>query len=267
MDLRASYPDNPFTAELFDLVPAYINRPDKDFYLRYATACAGRILELGCGTGRILLPIAEQGCRITGLDISEHMLSKCTQKLKSITTSSTDHVRLVQGDMTNFSLDDTFELAILPAHAFQHLIKTVHQLACLSSINRHLAMKALLIFDVFYVNFTVINDPRSLEEAEDPEEYELSDGRRVKRAYRAAGFHPSEQYNDVEFIYYVINPDGNTGRIVHTFPMRYFFRYEIEHLLERCGFRVLELYGNFDRSPLVNDSPEMIVVAQKHKEL
>ncbi|MCX6826628.1 MAG: class I SAM-dependent methyltransferase [candidate division Zixibacteria bacterium] len=267
MDLRASYTDNPVTAELYDLFPAYIHRPDTDFYLRSAAASAGRILDLGCGTGRILLPIAEQGCQITGLDLSEYMLSKCRQKLKSIANSSTDHVQLVQGDMTNFKLDNTFKLAIIPFHAFQHLIGIAHQLGCLSSINRHLVMKAKLIFDVFYVDFRIINDPRLSDEVEDFEEYELPDGRRIRRTHRVAGFHPTEQYNDVEMIYYLTNPDGKAKRIVHAFPMRYFFRYEMEHLLERCGFRVIELYGNFDESPLVHDSPEMIFIAEKYKEV
>ncbi len=45
------------------------------------------------------------------------------------------------------------------------------------------------------------------------------------------------------------------------FPLRYFFRYEVEHLLARCGFRVEETFGDFDRSPLRDNSPEMILVA------
>ena len=101
------YEDNTLTAEVYDLVPAYINRPDKEFYLQVAESVNGSILELGCGTGRILLPLAEQGCRITGLDISESMLAWCRHKLNSTTFGSIDHVRLVQGDMTEFRLDDT----------------------------------------------------------------------------------------------------------------------------------------------------------------
>jgi hypothetical protein len=54
--------------------------------------------------------------------------------------------------------------------------------------------------------------------------------------------------------------------LVYAFPYRYFFRYEVEHLLVRCGFRVVELFGNFDKSPLVDDSPEMIFVAEKCEE-
>ena len=57
--------------------------------------------------------------------------------------------------------------------------------------------------------------------------------------------------------------NGKTERVVNGFPMRYFFRYEVEHLLARAGFEVVELYGDYDKSPLVDESPEMIFVARK----
>ena len=57
--------------------------------------------------------------------------------------------------------------------------------------------------------------------------------------------------------------NGRTERLVQSFPMRYFFRYEIEHLLELCGFRVIDLFGDFDRSEYSSDSPELIFVAGK----
>ncbi|MEE8414544.1 MAG: hypothetical protein V3R96_08325, partial [Dehalococcoidales bacterium] len=58
-------------------------------------------------------------------------------------------------------------------------------------------------------------------------------------------------------------PDAKTERLVHAFPFRYFYRYEMEHLLELCGFKVVDLYGDFERSEFTVDSPEMIFVAEK----
>ncbi len=69
--------------------------------------------------------------------------------------------------------------------------------------------------------------------------------------------------NDVELIYYVTHADGRTERLVHAFTIRYFFRYEVEHLLARCGFRVAALYGDYERSPLRDDSPDMLFVVEK----
>jgi hypothetical protein len=93
-------------------------------------------------------------------------------------------------------------------------------------------------------------------------EYEMSGGLRVRLTERVVAFHRAEQCNDVEMIYGVTHPDGRKERLVLAWTLRYFFRYEVEHLLARCGFRVTAVYGNFDRSPLRDDSPEMIFVAE-----
>jgi hypothetical protein len=90
-----------------------------------------------------------------------------------------------------------------------------------------------LIIDVFQVDLKRITNPRATEESEDFAEYELLDGRRLRRTSRLAAFHPADQVNDVEMIYYVTNTDGTTERIVQAFPFRYVFRYEMEHLLVR----------------------------------
>lgn len=263
MSKYGGYVDQPIMAELYDLVPGYAKRADIDFYPHCCVEAKGPIIELGCGTGRILLPAAEAGCRITGLDISKHMLAQCRQKLQRKSREIQSRVQLIQSDMTNFDMADSFHLSIIPFRAFQHLIMVDDQLACLRRINRHLSAKGRLILDVFQVDLKRINNPRATEECEDVPEYELPDGRRLRRAGRIAKFHPADQVNDVELIYYLTNTDGTTERIVQAFPFRYFFRYEMEHLLDRCGFKVVDLFGNFDKSPLADNSPEMIFVAEK----
>jgi len=263
MSRYGSYEDNPALAELYDLVPGYINRSDIDFYLQDSREAGGPILELGCGTGRILLPIVEDGQHITGIDISPYMLARCREKLQLQPAAVQKRASLLQGDITDFSLDEKFNRAIIPFRVFQHLITTDEQLSCLRCINRHLIDRGRLVIDVFQVNLKFINDPRYKKEVEDLAEFELPDGRRLRRNHRMASYNRAEQCNQVELIYYLTHPGGTTERIVQSFPFRYFFRYEIEHLLERCGFTVVDLFGNFDRSPLVDDSPEMIFVAEK----
>lgn len=267
MSKYGGYVDQPIMAELYDLVPGYTKRADIDFYLQYCVTASGPILELGCGTGRILLPAAEAGCRITGLDISTHMLAECQRKLQRKSPEVQDHVQFVQSDMTNFDLADSFRLSIIPFRAFQHVIAVDDQLACLRRVNRHLAMGGQLILDVFQVNLKMITNPRATEESEDFAECELPDGRRLRRTSRFAAFHRAEQVNDVEMIYYVTNTDGATERIVQAFPFRYVFRYEMEHLIARCGFKIVDLFGDFDKSPLADNSPEMIFVAEKCENL
>lgn len=267
MTKYGGYEDLPFLGKLYDYIPGYTERGDRDFFVQYCQTADGRILELGCGTGRILIPVAEAGCQITGLDLSEHMLARCREKISELDGEVQERIRIVQGNMAVFNIDDIFHTAIIPFRAFQHLIDVNDQLSCLKNINKHLKKNGRLIFDVFQVNLDVITRPITGEEIEDVPEYELPDGRKLRRAGRLTGYHRAEQYNDVELILYLTDIEGNTERLAQAFPMRYFFKYEVEHLLMRCGFKVVGLFGNFDKSPLIDDSPEMIFVAEKVKEI
>jgi len=261
-----SYEDGPFVAEYYDFVPDYAGRRDLEFYLDYSLQAKGTILELGCGTGRVLIPTAGAGCRTVGLDLSSHMLAKCKEKLLRQPKDVQQRVLLFQGNMVDFKLDKSFSLVTMPFRPFQHLVSVEDQTACLRRVHQHLARDGKLILDLFHPDPGKLVGPVTLEEIEDVAEVPLPGGRKFRRTFRITGFHRVEQYNDVELIYYVTHPDGRTERFVQAFPMRYFYRYEIEHLLARTGFRIVELFGDYDQSPLTNDSPEMIFVAERAEE-
>jgi len=262
MSQFGGYEDHAFLAELYDLVPAYATRADTQFYLDQGRAADGPVLELGCGTGRVLVPLAREGCTITGLDLSPYMLAKCRQNLEAEPPEVQARVTLLQASMTDFDLGRQYALATIPFRPFQHLVAVPYQLDCLRCIHRHLQPGGRLVFDVFQVIPARITTPRP-EEVEDTPEFALPDGRRLRRTNRTIATHRTEQYNDVEIIFYLTDRDGVTHRLVQGFPMRYYFRYEMEHLLARCGFKIIDLYGDFDRSPLGDTSPEMIFVAEK----
>ena len=118
MSKFSGYEDKPFIAELYDYVPFYTNRPDLDFYLDFAGLTAGSVLELGCGTGRILIPTAAAGYEITGLDFSDHMLARCRQKLEDQAPEVQNRTRLVKGHMAGFDLAETFSLVTGPFRVF-----------------------------------------------------------------------------------------------------------------------------------------------------
>ncbi len=261
------YDDRPFLSELYDYVPAYTARGDRDFFVQYCRAAKGKILELGCGTGRIMIPVAEAGCQITGLDLSEYMLARCRKKISDLDGEVQERIRILQGNMVDFHIDDIFHTVLIPFRALHHLIDFNDQLSCLKSINKHLKKNGRLVFDLFQPNLNYITRPITGEEIEDVPEYELPDGRKLRRTHRLTAHHRAEQYNDVEMIFYLTDREGCTERLVQAFPMRYFFRYEVIHLLTLCGFKVIELFGDFDKSPLIDDSPEMIFVAEKAKEI
>jgi len=257
------YNDSPLFAELYDYVPGYANRNDRDFYVEYCRESRGEILELGCGTGRILIPAAEAGKKITGVDLSEYMLARCREKLRQKPEKIRKNVRLIHGNIISFKIEARFDLIIIPFRVFQHLIEVDDQMSCLERVRSHLTSDGKLIIDFFNVDPKQIYSPEFKEEMEDVADVKLPNGRRMRRTHRVVEFHQERQFKNVEMIYYLTNADGTLERYTHAFPFRYFFRYEVEHLLARCGFKIVNLFGNFDKSPFVSESPEMIFVAQK----
>jgi SAM-dependent methyltransferase len=252
------------TAELYDYVVPYTERADVPFFVDAALASGGPVLEVGCGTGRILIPTARAGLHITGLDISPSMLAICHQRLQTEPPEVQSRVHLVQADMRAFDLAQTFALITLPFRPFQHLITVEDQLACLATLHRHLAPGGRLILDLFNpsLNFLTSNDVGQELGAEP--EFSLPDGRRVTRRSKIAARDYFTQVNQVELIYYITHPDGREERLVHAFPFRYLFRFEAEHLLARAGFAVEHLYADYDLSPYGSKYPgELIFVARK----
>jgi SAM-dependent methyltransferase len=257
------YETQEFIADLYDVT--YNSRNDRDinFFIDYALKTRGRILELGCGTGRVLIPTVKSGCEITGLDLSSQMLGKCREKLSQLPDEIREKVKLVQGNMVDFHTGEQYSLVTIPFRPFQHLISVEEQKSCLEHIGQHLIPQGSLILDIANCYPPAMYDPKYWAEQENQRDLPLPGGQSLRCTSRIKDFHRDQQYNDMELIYYVSYPGGKVDRLVQGFPFRYFFRYEVEHLLELCGFRVIYLFGNYNKSTFSNDSPEMIFVAEK----
>jgi SAM-dependent methyltransferase len=250
-------------ADLYDYVAPYRALTDVDFYVDAARQSGGPVLELGCGTGRVLIPIARAGVEIVGLDNSPAMLEVCRRKLAAEPPEVQARAHLVSSSMTEFSMPRMFRLAFIPFRPFQHLLTVEDQLACLAAIRRHLTGDGRLIFDLFNPSLEAIVN-RPVGEELDPEpEFTMPDGRRVVRCHRTVAQDRFNQIGQFELIYDVTHPDGRTERLVHAVSMRYFFRFEAEHLLARAGFRVEHLYAGYDKSEYGSKYPgELIFVAR-----
>lgn len=264
MDDAGGYRSYAFIADLYDHVVPYRERPDVDFFVEAAQAAGGPVLEIGCGTGRILIPTARAGVEITGLDLSEPMLEVCRMRLEQEPAEVQARAELVQADMRQFDLGKTYSLATLPFRPFQHLITVKDQIACLDAIHRHLEPGGRMILDLFNPSLhSLVREDEGKEFGDEPE-FTMPDGRRVLRRHMIVERDLFSQINYVELIYYVTHPDGQEERLVHAFPMRYLFRFEAEHLLARSGFRVEEVYADFEKNPYGSKYPgELIFIAQK----
>ena len=244
------------TARYYDAAYAVLRAPARDveFYTELARASGGPVLELACGTGRVLLEIAKQGIACTGVDLSPSMLERLREK------GAPPSLRLVQGAMQRFDLGaERFALIYTAFRGFQHLYTVEDQLACLACVRRHLAPGGAFAFDVF--------NPRldRMGGSEDPERegvrFEL-DGEQVVRHERVQR-DPGTQLLRVRMRYERRRAGGNPVNQEVEFQMRWFYRFEIEHLLARAGFQEIAIYGDFARSPFAAGSPEIIAVARQ----
>ena len=136
-------------AEYYDYVVPYATRGDVEFYVDEALAANDPVLELGCGTGRVLIPIARAGVTIHGLDGSSSMLERCSEKLATEPSNVRSRVALHQGDMRSFKLQKQFALITIPFRPFQHLLTVEDQLDCLRCIHSHLVDDGRLVLDLF----------------------------------------------------------------------------------------------------------------------
>jgi SAM-dependent methyltransferase len=249
-------------AALYDAV--YANSTDIAFWQVMATAGSDGLLELGCGTGRVLLPLARAGHTITGLDLAASMLEHSRANLQAESPEVRDRVTLLEADMTSFDLDRRFAQIYCAFGTFHHLRTVEQQLACLERCRQHLLPQGSLILDLINPDpapASVTDDaPAAGETAANIVDW--TEGRRIRSWATMLDYQRSLQCNDCEVTYEIIEADGATRRLTETFPMRLVYRYELEHLLARCGFRIVALYGDYDRSAFSDESLGLIVVAE-----
>jgi SAM-dependent methyltransferase len=243
------------TARFYDAAYAVVPGlgTDAGFYRALAREGAGPVLELGCGTGRVLLQIAADGFPCTGLDASRHMLDALRAK------SAFPNLRLVHAPMQRFDLGgDRFGLVYAAFRVFQHLYTVEDQLACLACVRRHLAPGGRLAFDVFAPR------PERMGLREESERAELRfehEGESVVRHFSVSR-DVAAQIQTISFRFERSRGGEVVGNETAHFRMRWFWRFELEHLLARAGFGEVAIYGDFDRRAVGADTPAFVCVAR-----
>lgn len=229
---------------------------DVPFLREMARRTGGPILELMCGTGRVLLPLAEEGYQITGVDISPAMLAIARGHLAE--AGLAERVALIEADVRSVDLPaNSFGLAFVAVNSFMHLEEVRDQLAALTNVRRALTRRGLLVLDLF--NPDPIEIAREDNRLVLDREYEL-DGRHVQK-FIAIDSDAAAQLSRVTYLYDETAPDGALTRRTMRFAMRWFYRFEIEHLLARAGLGVRAIYGSYDLDEYASGSPRLIVVA------
>ena len=252
MSTTASYE---YTARFYDAAygEASAQRADAVFYQTLAAETGGPVLELGCGTGRALLPIAAGGIECAGVDLSPAMLAQFKRKPGAAA------VKLSCASMESFDLGaQRFRLIFSAFRAFQHLDTMEQQLACLARARVHLVPGGVFAFDVFnpkLENMAVDSSPEALDLSF------VYDGHPVQR-FVSINRDRVNQVIHLTMRYAEETGSGPAKETIVKFSMRWFWRYELEHLLHRAGFTDVTIYGDFDRSPIGRNTPAFVVVAR-----
>ena len=239
-------------SRFYDAVYNKLRSPyDLEFYLEQIANAGGPVLEVGVGTGRIFCKALDSGADIYGIDLSENMLEVLKSKLPA-----SEYHRVKQADMTDFDLGKKFKLTIVPFRIFQHLLTIDEQLAALNCIKNHLDDDGKLIFDVFVPNIKRLSEP-VINLFETTVEY--APGKTVQRFFDAVPDHLN-QIIDITFTF-KWSENGEEKTEKDYFPFRYFFKYELEHLMARAGLKIDHIYGDFNGGELNNSSNDFVIYA------
>ncbi len=224
----------------------------------YAARTGGPILELGCGTGRALIPLARAGFNVTGIDLSPAMLARAHTKAEAAGVAK--RITLLEGDYTEAALGGPHRFAFTVMNTFLQLPDQQAQVRALRHWRGHLAPRGLLLIDVLLpdmATFAGLDGRLELVRSwTDPET-----GRTVLK-FLSRTVDPAAQMLHIHHIYDEIGPEGQVQRTVAPYDLRYLWRFEAELLLEKAGYLLEAIYGGWDMGPLEEDSERMILVSR-----
>lgn len=238
---------------------------DAPFYLNLAREFGGPVLEIGCGTGRVLLPIARAGIEIHGVDNSGPMLGVLQESLARENPEVSGKVTLHPGDMRDFRIGRKFPLVTIPFRPMQHMYTVEDQLAALKSAAAHLADGGTLAFDVFFPRFDRV--PLAIgEERLEAEWVSRTDaGILYRRFVRKEADDKVSQNYSVTFIFRSFRDGELTLEETDSLKMSYYTYPHLRALFLQANLEVAEEYGSFEKTPLDNSAVEMIFLLRQKK--
>lgn len=224
---------------------------DVPFYLSLAQEVNGRVLELGCGTGRVTIPLAQNEINITGLDIVPGMLSRAQEKAGDLP------IHWVEADIRDFHLGMQFDLIFTTGSVFQHLTERHDQERMLACVREHLSPKGLFVLDLLYPSRNRLED----SDEQDWYQYENDLGITIK-VTGTDRYDPIKQIKHETAFRRWIDKDGREVVKQARFALRVIYPQEMDALLHYNGFSIVYKYGFWDKSPLTAESQNMIFVCQ-----
>lgn len=232
---------------------------DLDFWVSLAKQSGGTVLELGCGSARVTQQIARAGLHVVGIDHSQPMLDLARAKLNRKAELAA-RAELVLGSILDYDLGRRFNAIIVPFNTFMHLLEPAEQIAALTCARRHLPVGGKLALD--------LTNPAPAYRHSETHALTLErtfrdEARNLTiQQFSTLRVDLTAQIAHILWQYDTIAADGALNRTLVPLTLRYSFPAEISLLLDRCGLKLTHLYGDYDETPLDDDSERMIVIAE-----
>jgi SAM-dependent methyltransferase len=252
----------PEWGEVYDAV--FCGDADRAFYVGEAERSGGPALEIGCGTGRLLLPTAARGIEAWGIDSSRAMLDRLALKAERQGLSVTTQ----QADMRSFRLPCRFALITAPNRAFLHMQTTEDQIAALENFRHHLLPGGRLVLNFFHPTHAAIASED--HQRREMGTFALPDSGRVVHVTESVRRDRVNQLNHVTFHFEEV-PEGRGDEAPASssphldfeipFTARWIYKAEFALLLRAAGFERWQVCGGFGGEPLVRDDQEMVWTA------
>ena len=252
MKNHSEYPD--FVARFYDAIYSHLRSGvDTRFFLEEIAGSKGKVLEIGVGTGRFFVEALKNGSDVYGLDISSTMMDRLKEKILP-----EHHARLWVQDAVEMQLPHTFSLVLAPFRVFSHLTAVDDQTRCLNKIWEHLEPGGRFIFDLYVPNLRLL-----LNGIQNQTDFngEYEEGKRLRRvvSMKADLINQTSRVR-MDFIW---DEQGTEHQASWDVDMRFFFRFEIVHLIRLSKLELETIYGDYERHALGPDSTDFIVVCRK----
>ena len=224
------------------------------------------VLEIGCGTGRLTLPLArmgaEQGFHMVGLDIEPEMLTRARLRAAAEPDAVRNILQLEMADVRALKMAARFDVVFLPYGVAHHLISLDDQLAALHGIHELLMPHGLFAIDVCAPDFSLL--ARAIIETGRYADMNVhgDDGRNLRRTV-VMHYFPETQLLTQDFEYDVTDADGTQRHYRSPFLMHVYYPRELAWLFQLTGFRLEYVYGSYNGEAFGATSPSIIALARK----
>ena len=230
---------------------------DLPMYEKYAVQVGGSVLEIGAGSGRLTIPLAQTGFDVAAMDVSATMLAILDDRLKGLPAVVRNRVQIIQADVCELELGAKFGLVMVPYYVFNYLLTPGAQSQALARIKAHLADSALVIVDAFIpIKRLASPDERQIRR---PDVVDPATGNRI----RSWNTFRLDTQSSIEYRFQrfeIESPNGELRVKEFTVERRYTLADDLERLFLSHGFKVSEVFTGYRGEPPQPDSEQLVYV-------